>query len=434
MKKLLFSVLLMPSFLFSQVIIENFEDERHLNYAEKSGEFISDNPNYAPTLMGGMYWGIANPDMSGANTSPRCGQYNRNIDETFDYFVAIPKGGFTNLDEFTDGSNFFTLDVWTPEENTTFIISFENREIALIDPDSLDGVHSRFEATTTVSNAWHTITFSFLDFPDLNISVDEIDQMVVLVNSDQLGNDVNVYFDNLYGPDYGCMDEDPNNVFEDFECHRDIEYTFTHGGIDFVTNPDQNGINTSEKCGNYLSLGSGDDNGNVVNIFTFNTPLTLAENEVISMDVKSTFSKYVQLTLQNENNSYTSEVETSGNNEWSELTFSYSGLGDESFTQAVLIFAPGETEFGYNFYYDNLTVVESNSIDNQDLISIDIHNDYIYFAEFGNKNLKIYDLSGKLLVNELITTSFYEIQTKGLIIVDICDENGNHSRFKHLKL
>ena len=114
-------MLIMPSFIFGQVLIENFEDERHLNYVEKSGEFISDNPNEAPALMGGMYWGTANPDMTGINQSTRCGSYMRNAVESFDYFVTIPTGGFTNLNDFTDGSNFFTLDVWTPEENTTFL-------------------------------------------------------------------------------------------------------------------------------------------------------------------------------------------------------------------------------------------------------------------------------------------------------------------------
>ena len=60
--------------------------------------------------MGGMYYGVANPDMSGINTSARCGSYTRNAVENFDYFIALPAGGFTNLNDFTNGDNFFTLD------------------------------------------------------------------------------------------------------------------------------------------------------------------------------------------------------------------------------------------------------------------------------------------------------------------------------------
>ena len=163
MKHIIYLILLAPSLLFGQVLIEDFENNRHLNYVEKSGEFVSDNTNLAPALMGGMYDGVANPDMSGANTSPRCGSYMRNAVETYDYFIALPAGGFTNLNDFTDGDNFFTLDVWSPEDSTNFIISFENREIAQIDPDSTDGVHSRFEGHTSVAGAWQTITFNFKD-------------------------------------------------------------------------------------------------------------------------------------------------------------------------------------------------------------------------------------------------------------------------------
>ncbi len=434
MNKFLFLMLIMPSFIFGQVLIENFEDERHLNYVEKSGEFISDNPNEAPALMGGMYWGTANPDMTGINQSPRCGSYMRNAVESFDYFVTIPAGGFTNLNDFTDGSNFFTLDVWTPEENTTFLLSFENREIALVDPDSLDGVHSRFTATSSVANAWHTVVFDFLDFPDLNISEDDIDQMVVLVNNDMEGNDVTIYFDNLYGPDFGCMDVDETEVIENFECHRELEYSFTHGGIDFVTNPQQSGSNTSEKCGFYESYGAGDENGNVINIFTFDPPLNFGDYNSISMNVKSTFMKNVQLTLQDGNNSYTAEVETSGNDTWSELVFDYSDVSASEFTQAILIFAPGELEAGYTFYYDDIALTQTTSVEeNINTDNITIVDNFIYFSEMtASKHIKVYDLSGRLILDEVCQNNSFELMPKGLLLVSISDNNGLNTTIKHL--
>ena len=70
-------------------MVEDFETNRHLNYAEKSGEFISDNDLLAPPVIGGMYDGVANPDMSGINTSARCGSYQRNEVETYDYFITF---------------------------------------------------------------------------------------------------------------------------------------------------------------------------------------------------------------------------------------------------------------------------------------------------------------------------------------------------------
>ncbi|MDA0737150.1 MAG: hypothetical protein O2911_08535 [Bacteroidetes bacterium] len=436
MYKLVSLLFLTPSLLFGQVLIENFEDERHLSYAEKSGEFESDNPNEGPALMGGMYWGVANPDMTGTNSSSRCGKYMRNVVETYDYFVAIPAGGFDNLNDFTDGSNFFTLDVWSPEENTSFILSFENREIALIDPDSTDGVHSRFEATSTIANAWHTITFSFLDFPDLNITVDQIDQMVLLVNSGQLGSDVQIYFDNLYGPDFGCMDTDPNEVIDDFECQRNHKYSFTHGALDFVTNPDQSGINNSDKCGLYTSGGSGDENGNVINLLSFDPPLDMTNHNAISIKVKSSFSKNVQLTLEDGVNSYTQEVMTSGNNIWSELIFDFSDINSTSFSQAILIFAPGETEAGYTFYYDDITKSQITDIENNKLIeNIFTINNFIYFSEINSgKQIRIYDVNGKLLADEFCIDQKYELKHKGLLMISISDTKGNITSIKHLNL
>ena len=115
----------------------------------------------------------------------------------------------------------------------------------------------------------------------------------------------------------------PNNVIEDFECQRNIEYTFTHGALSLVSNPDQTGINESIKVGFYESLGQGDEKGNDVTLFTFDEPLNLSQNNRISIKVKSSFVKNVQLTLQGQGNNYTQELELDGSNEWREYIFNF---------------------------------------------------------------------------------------------------------------
>jgi len=436
MKHIFYILTLVPFMISAQVVIEDFEENRNLSYVEKSGEFISDNPTSAPALMGGMYFGVDNPDMTGINTSPRCGSYMRNAVETYDYFIALPAGGFTNLDDFTSGENFFTLDVWSPEESTSFIISFENREIAQINPDSLDGVHSRFEAFTSVANAWQTINFSFLDFPDLNISEDQIDQMVMLVNNGQENNAVTIYFDNFIGPDFGCDGVNSNNVIEDFECHRNIEYTFTHGALSYVTNPQQSGINNSKKVGFYESLGIGDENNNDVTIFTFDEPINISQNNRISIKVKSNFVKMLQLTLQGDGNSYTKELELDGSDTWQEYIFNFSDILDNSIdiTQALLIFAPGETDFGYNFYYDDITLIESNNlVHNINDKNVKLIDNFIYFSKLNPyKSIEIYDLSGRLLQKDLSSQSSLRINHYGMVFVNILFDNGDQKTFKYL--
>lgn len=436
MKKIIYLALLTPSLIFGQVMVEDFEGNRHLNYAEKSGEFISDNDLLAPALMGGMYDGVANPDMSGINTSARCGSYQRNEVETYDYFIILPAGGFTNLNDFTSGENFFTLDVWSPEPSTSFIINFENREIGQINPDSTEGVHSRFEASSSVANAWQTLTFNFLDFPDLNITEDQIDQMVFLVNNEQLGNGVTIYFDNLVGPDYGCKDVDPNDVIEDFECQRNLEYTFSHGALSYVTNLDPSGINTSEKVGFYESIGQGDENNNDVTIFTFDESITYNQNNRISMKVKSSFSKIVQLTLQGGGSSFTKELELDGSDTWKEYTFNFSDILDNTveITQALLIFAPGETDYGYNFYYDDITLQEVSGVDEDDKINgITIVENFIYFKDLNSsKHISIYDLSGRLVQSEFTNQNSLQIIPSGLLMINIIDNEGFNTTIKHL--
>ena len=399
MKHIFYILTLVPFMISAQVVIEDFEENRNLSYVEKSGEFISDNPTSAPALMGGMYFGVDNPDMTGINTSPRCGSYMRNAVETYDYFIALPAGGFTNLDDFTSGENFFTLDVWSPEESTSFIISFENREIAQINPDSLDGVHSRFEAFTSVANAWQTINFSFLDFPDLNISEDQIDQMVMLVNNGQEKNAVTIYYDNFIGPDFGC-----------------------------------DGINNSKKVGFYESLGIGDENNNDVTIFTFDEPINISQNNRISIKVKSNFVKMLQLTLQGDGNSYTKELELDGSDSWQEYIFNFSDILDNSIdiTQALLIFAPGETDFGYNFYYDDITLIESNNLaHNINDKNVKLIDNFIYFSKLNPyKSIEIYDLSGRLLQKDLSSQSSLRINHYGMVFVNILFDNGDQKTFK----
>jgi len=319
---------------------------------------------------------------------------------------------------------------------TNFIISFENREVAQIDPDSTDGVHSRFEGYTTVSGAWQTIVFNFKDFPDLSISEDQIDQMVFLVNNGQLDNAITIYFDNFIGPDFGCEDVDPNEVIEDFECQRNLEYTFTHGALSYVTNPDQSGMNTSTKVGLYESLGQGDENNNDVTIFTFDEPLNLSQNNRISLKVKTTFVKMVQLTLQGGGNSYTKELELDGGDSWKEYVFNFSDVLDNStdVTQALLIFAPGETDFGYSFYYDDMTLIEVSSVNEADKADgVKIVDNFIYFSELNStKNIRVYDLAGRLLQNESTNESSLQIRPTGMLLISIIDDNGYQRTIKHL--
>jgi hypothetical protein len=144
--------------------------------------------------------------------------------------------------------------------------------------------------------------------------------------------------------------------------------------------------------------------------------------------------KNVQLTLQDGNNSYTAEVETSGNDAWSELVFDYSDVSATEFTQAILIFAPGELEAGYTFYYDDIALTQTTSVEeNISTDKITIVDNFIYFSEMtASKHIKVYDLSGRLILDEVCRNNSFELMPKGLLLVNISDNNGLNTTIKHL--
>ena len=214
------------------------------------------------------------------------------------------------------------------------------------------------------------------------------------------------------------------------------EYTF--GALSYASNPDPSGINTSEKVGFYESIGQGDENNNDVTIFTFNESFTYNQNNRISMKVKSTFAKNVQLTLQGGGSSFTKELELDGSNTWKEYTFNYSDILDNTveITQALLIFAPGETEFGYNFYYDDIELKEVNSIDEDDKLNgITIVENFIYFSDLNTtKHIRIYDVSGKLTQSNVTNDNSLQIKSasRGLLMINISDNEGFTTTIKYL--
>ena len=144
----------------------------------------------------------------------------------------------------------------------------------------------------------------------------------------------------------------------------------------------------------------------------------------------------LQLTLQGDGNSYTKELELDGSDSWQEYIFNFSDILDNSIdiTQALLIFAPGETDFGYNFYYDDITLIESNNLaHNINDKNVKLIDNFIYFSKLNPyKSIEIYDLSGRLLQKDLSSQSSLRINHYGMVFVNILFDNGDQKTFKYL--
>jgi hypothetical protein len=341
---LLFCILVSFSFLQAQIVWDNFEDVRKGTYGFINGVFIPYN---------------ANPDQSGANTSQVAAQYTRNPAEAFD--VIILDAPMADLSDYVSGSKQISIDVWSPAAGITLQITMENSVLAL--PANFPtGRHSVYLTTTTVANAWETLTFTFDNQPDASVADDSVDRLVLLFNPNTNTGDT-YYWDNLTAPELAndpCDGVTPDlTVFNDFECQQNINFTFSHAGVNFrrVVNPDQSGINESAYVASY-TRNAGEENDVIVGFTKENLDLTV--NNKLKMDVWDPGEQTnVILSLQFEDaGGISTTIEditatTSGSSQWETLEFEAIEAIGQVVNKLVILFDPGNFSSD-NYYFDNL--------------------------------------------------------------------------------
>ncbi len=434
MKTILTLLLILPSFIFSQSILEDFEDNRNISYGFAHGLFD-------PPIYGSKAQPTANPDQSGDNTSALCAKYSKNPDPSgpIDVIVFSPHNKFNDLTDYINGTKTITLDVWSESPNTRVQFTFENSALAL--PENYPtGRHSIFTATTSLTSAWETLTFAFDEQPDAGVSNTNVNQGVLLFNPEVLDY-ITVYFDNLKGPANSCEETSSTSVFEDFECNRNLGYTYSHGNLVREINPDQNGNNTSEYVGEYVR--SDYEESDVI-VSEFSQPFVLEANQVVSIKIWSSITKEFRISLQDEIggnggeegvNFFDKSVTLTGNSAWEKYTFDFSNIpNNANITQAVLLFAPDETGFPYTFYYDDLGIETSNNIKENTIsnkVSI-LNNELIFDNLEGAKKINVYDVSARLLEKSTTFNNNFPINHKGFILIHITDNNGVSHTIKHL--
>lgn len=126
---------------------------------------------------------IANPDMSGINTSGNVGQMIKSMGETFG-------GSFIDLDGPIDfsTSKTFSAKVWAPRVGARMLLKVENSA----DPNQ----NFEKEAATTVANAWEELTF---DYGLIN-TANSYDRVVLIFDNGDMGDgsaNYTFYFDDI---------------------------------------------------------------------------------------------------------------------------------------------------------------------------------------------------------------------------------------------
>ena len=136
---------------------------------------------------------VNNPAPDEVNGSTLVGQYARNGSERYD--VLIYDVSVANAGVYLTGDSKFYMDVYTSAPIGTEILL--QLETSRSQPNNFPtGRHSRYVATVTENNQWQRLIFELLDRPDQFSSNLDIQNMVLLFNSDSFTSDI-YYFDNL---------------------------------------------------------------------------------------------------------------------------------------------------------------------------------------------------------------------------------------------
>jgi len=395
MKKVYF----LSTFLFllfssaqAQTTWDNFEDSRKGTYGFISGSFI---PYFE------------NPDQTGANTSRVAASYTRNAAEAFD--VIILDAAMADLSDYLSGTKQMSIDVWSPNIGTTVQITLENDVIA--QPANFPtGRHSVYLATTTVANAWETLTFTFDNRPDATVANDNVNRIVLLFAPNTNTGDT-YFWDNLNGPELAsdpCAGVTPDpTILNDFECYQNTNFVFSHSGVNFrrVLNPDQNG-NTSDYVATY-TRNSGEEFDVIVGKFDGN--LALQPNSSITLDVwDANAPTNIRLSLQADNGDVILAMDqmTAASSTWQTLTFDPSSVSASTdIRQFVILFDPGVFT-GNQYYFDNFAVGTIVGVEDLEEInsfkafpnpSNGITNFQYELQNAADVGLNIYDVTGKLV-------------------------------------
>ena len=244
MKKFIYATVLLITItscsVFAQVTWDDFDSPGIINYSYFDGV--------------GFNQEFTNPSTGGINSSAVCASYDRNSGTEYDVIVIQPSGTaiIDTITDYVSGTKKMSLKVFSPEAGKKVQITLEDNTVA--GPTNYpSGRHSEYTATTTTSNEWETLTFTLVNQPDASVSDGAINQMVVLFDPGTFNSD-NYLFDDLMGPELynpceGVVAEP--SIIDDFECQRNLNYSFANGTFTVESNPVKTGVNTSETCGKF---------------------------------------------------------------------------------------------------------------------------------------------------------------------------------------
>ncbi|MGJ8684004.1 MAG: hypothetical protein ACSHWW_05235 [Nonlabens sp.] len=303
-------------------------------------DFESPVLNYGFTEFGGAPTSvIANPDMSGINTSPMVANTLKvNNAQTF-------AGAFIDLDNPIDFGTFdkIKMKVWTPQAGQIVKLKIEN----LSDPN----INIEVDVMTTVANAWEELIF---DFPGV-MSSNDYQRIVVFFDFGNTGVGADYYFDDLE-----VTNGAPALALPLTFDNAALTYNFTNFGgatSTVIANPDATGANTTAMVGN-LNKSSGSQvwGGSFIEL---DGPINFSSLQKIKMKTWSPQSGIVvKMKLENladPNINIEVDVTNTVASVWEELTFDFTGINNaNNYQRLVVFFDFGNAGTGADYYFDEI--------------------------------------------------------------------------------
>ena len=339
----------------AQTLYDNFETTRLVSYPGTQGTF-----NQA----------AANPGTNAVNGSPTCALYTRDGGQQYAVIVVKPNNGrMADVSTYAAGTKKISVKFRSPAVGVVVQAVLQNSTKSNTNKYPNGKFGGDFTATTTVANAWETLTFTYAAASmgnfDPTVLATDIDQMVLLVAPNS-NNASTYYLDDLTGPELITGPTSTlavRQLYDNFDGIRVIKYIApkTSGGLKVDTlNPAPSATNNSARVARYTRSTNQYD---VLVVQPQGAPLADVsnfKNNTLHMTLK-VFSPapdiLFQITLQDStvagpsnypagrNSEYTAT--TTATNAWETLTFNHvntpSATPDTGLNEIVLLISPNTT-------------------------------------------------------------------------------------------
>ncbi len=213
----------------AQVLYDNFENVRLLNYVRTDGVFTQNAPN---------------PGTNAVNSSPTCGKYVRNAGVQFDVIQIKPAAAnnkLADLSAYAAGTKKLTLKFYSPAVGISLQAVMQNAGKATTGyPNGNFG--GTFDVKTTKANEWELLTFAYTAGAaggfDPTVKATDADQIVLLI-APNTNTGQTFYLDDIMGPDFVANTAPvvTDQLYDNYEGTRAIGYSYnkTSGSIKLDT-------------------------------------------------------------------------------------------------------------------------------------------------------------------------------------------------------